>query len=144
VPLVNGAGNTGAPATPRLVEFYNAAQDHYFITAAPNEIADLDAGAHPGRERTGLAFDADAPDARGASAVCRFYIPPALGDSHFYSASAEECSRGRSSAYLPRSRRGRRSSGIGMGRMALTLAPPVFPVGTHIREKSAAAMMRTD
>ena len=93
VPLVNGAGNTPAQATPRLVEFYNGAQDHYFITAAPNEIADLDAGVHPGWERTGLAFNADAPDAHGASAVCRFYIPPALGDSHFYSASAEECSR---------------------------------------------------
>ena len=95
VALVNGAGNTAAPATPRLVEFHNAAQDHYFVTAAPNEIADLDAGAHPGWERTGLAFDADAPDARGASAICRFYIPPALGDSHFYSASAEECARTR-------------------------------------------------
>jgi hypothetical protein len=33
---------------------------------------------------------------------------------------------------------------MGIGRMALTLAPPVFPAGTQMREKSAAAMIRTD
>lgn len=31
--------------------------------------------------------------------------------------------------YCVRSRRGRRSSGTGMGRNALTFAPPVFPTG---------------
>jgi hypothetical protein len=84
-----------APASVRLVEFYNAAQDHYFVTAAPNEIADLDAGVHPGWERTGLSFNVNASDVDGANPVCRFYIPPALGDSHFYSASADECLRTR-------------------------------------------------
>ena len=93
--LAYGPVDSAVQATPRLVEFYNAAQDHYFITVAPDEIADLDAGVHPGWERTGLAFNAQAPDPGGASAVCRFYIPPTLGDSHFYSASAEECSRTR-------------------------------------------------
>ena len=28
---------------------------------------------------------------RGANPVCRFYLPPANGDSHFYSASPAEC-----------------------------------------------------
>jgi hypothetical protein len=79
------------PVTVPVVEFYNAAQDHYFVTAAPAEIADLDSGAHAGWARTGLSFDAYATPASGASPVCRFYIPPALGDSHFYSASPAEC-----------------------------------------------------
>jgi hypothetical protein len=29
--------------------------------------------------------------AEGTSPVCRFYLPPQNGDSHFYSASAAEC-----------------------------------------------------
>jgi hypothetical protein len=81
----------GTPVTVGVVEFYNRAQDHYFITAAPAEIADLDGGLHAGWTRTGLSFNAYAQPASGASAVCRFYIPPALGDSHFYSASPAEC-----------------------------------------------------
>jgi hypothetical protein len=81
----------GAPATVTVVEFYNRAQDHYFITAAPAEIADLDGGVHAGWARTGLSFTAYAQPAGGASPVCRFYIPPGLGDSHFYSASPAEC-----------------------------------------------------
>ena len=83
----------GTPITVGVVEYYNAAQDHYFITAAPAEIADLDSGVHTGWTRTGLSFDAYATPASGASAVCRFYIPPVLGDSHFYSASPAECAQ---------------------------------------------------
>jgi len=83
----------GTPVTVPVVEFYNAAQDHYFMTAAPSEIADLDSGLHAGWTRTGLSFNANAAPASGTSAVCRFYIPPALGDSHFYSASADECAK---------------------------------------------------
>lgn len=82
---------TGAPVVAPVVEFYNAAQDHYFIAAAPAEIADLDSGVHAGWTRTGQAFNAYAAATSGASPVCRFYIPPQLGDSHFYSASSSEC-----------------------------------------------------
>jgi mono/diheme cytochrome c family protein len=77
------------------VEFYHAAFDHYFVSAAPAEIAALDAGTTiRGWTRTGGTFrvwpgTAGAP--AGASPVCRFYIPPAFGDSHFYSASPSEC-----------------------------------------------------
>lgn len=81
------------PVTIAVVEFYNAGQDHYFITAAPAEISDLDHGVHPGWVRTGLGFNAYAAATTGASPVCRFYIPPALGDSHFYSASPAECAQ---------------------------------------------------
>ena len=81
----------GVPVTLPVIEFYDAAQDHYFMTAAPAEIADLDGGVHAGWARTGLSFDAYAGAAGGGNPVCRFYIPPGLGDSHFYSASSAEC-----------------------------------------------------
>ncbi|HVO88805.1 MAG TPA: hypothetical protein VMV45_09700 [Casimicrobiaceae bacterium] len=80
-----------APTTTPVVEFYNAARDHYFISAAPSEIADLDSGVHPGWQRTGLTFNAYAGPGAPASPVCRFYLPPENGDSHFYSASPVEC-----------------------------------------------------
>lgn len=81
------------PATISVVEYYNAGQDHYFITASAAEIADLDRGVHAGWARTGLGFKAFAAATGGASPVCRFYIPPAFGDSHFYSASPAECAQ---------------------------------------------------
>jgi len=80
-------------ATITLVEFYNAAQDHYFMSSALAEIADLDNGVHPGWVRTGYSFNAYAAASDAASPVCRFYIPPAQGDSHFYSASPAECAQ---------------------------------------------------
>jgi len=36
---------------PVVVEFYNAALDHYFLTADVQEISDLDNGVHPGWKR---------------------------------------------------------------------------------------------
>jgi hypothetical protein len=83
----------GTAATVQVVEFYNAARDHYFISAAAAEIADLDSGVHAGWTRTGRGFKAYATAASGASPVCRFYIPPPYGDSHFYSASPAECAQ---------------------------------------------------
>jgi hypothetical protein len=76
------------------VEFYNAALDHYFTTAIPGEIAALDGGQQAGWARTGDSFVAwvsVAVAAGGATPVCRIYIPPAFGNSHFYSASPAEC-----------------------------------------------------
>lgn len=80
----------------RVVEFYNAALDHYFISALAADIAALDGGALKGWSRTGLGFDAWDGAAAGTSPVCRFYLPPAAGDSHFYSASPAECDAVRS------------------------------------------------
>ena len=51
----------------------------------------MDAGAFPGWTRTGLTFRAYPQAFGNASPVCRFYIPPGYGDSHFYSASPAEC-----------------------------------------------------
>ena len=83
---------TLAPSVaPLVVEYYHAAYDHYFITAAPDEQAGLDAGVFAGWARTGLSFRALPPGAAGSNPVCRMYLPPGYGDSHFYSASPDEC-----------------------------------------------------
>lgn len=78
-------------ATVTVVEYYNVAQDHYFISSLPADINALDTGVFKGWARTGRTFEAYAAPTGNASPVCRFYIPPAQGDSHFYSASPAEC-----------------------------------------------------
>ena len=84
-----------APVTfATAVEYHHAAFDHYFITAGTAEIAALDAGiAIQGWLRTGQQFKvwSTAAGLAGASPVCRYYIPPENGNSHFYSASPSEC-----------------------------------------------------
>jgi hypothetical protein len=79
-----------ARATGVAVEYYWAALDHYFVTADPDEVAALDAGAFQGWVRTGGAFGVSAAPAAGASPVCRFYLPPPQ-NTHFFSASPAEC-----------------------------------------------------
>jgi serine protease len=78
------------PAVP-VTEYYWAARDHYFITANPAEIAALDAAPPGGWARTGQSFGAYAQASGITSRACRFYIPAAYGDSHYFSASPEEC-----------------------------------------------------
>ena len=75
----------------RVVEFYNATLDHYFISARQADIEALDSGRFAGWSRTGATFDVYPSFVSGTSPVCRFYLPPALGDSHFLSASPVEC-----------------------------------------------------
>ena len=89
---------TPAAANPNkktlVVEYYFAGYDDYFITANQPEIEALDNGAHPGWVRTGLTFLAYADPSvapAGASPVCRFYLLPQFGDSHFYSADPADC-----------------------------------------------------
>jgi hypothetical protein len=84
-------GDAVAPPTATAVEYYWAAHDHYFVTADPAEIAALDASPPGGWARTGLTFGAYAGPTVDSSPVCRFYIPPIYGDSHWYSASPAEC-----------------------------------------------------
>jgi hypothetical protein len=81
----------GTSTNTAVVEFYDAALDHYFMTVLANEIQGLDQGRFPGWMRTGETFNAYARARPGASPVCRFYLPPGYGDSHFYSGSADEC-----------------------------------------------------
>lgn len=80
-----------APPKAQVVEYYNATLDHYFVSALAADIEALDSGALAGWVRTGQAFGAYLEPAAGASPVCRFYLPPGNGDSHFYSASPAEC-----------------------------------------------------
>ncbi len=84
---------TGATVPVTLVEYYNAALDHYFLTWASAEIALLDAGTTiRGWTRTGKTIKALLYGVSGASAVCRIYIPPGKGDGHYYGRDANECS----------------------------------------------------
>jgi serine protease len=81
------------PVPSEVVEFYNVALDHYFISANAQEIHDVDTGIHAGWQRTGFSFSAYLASVAGSNPVCRFYIPPANGDSHFFSASPTECAQ---------------------------------------------------
>ncbi|MFO1399545.1 MAG: hypothetical protein U1F48_21040 [Burkholderiales bacterium] len=86
------ASVTAGPPIALAVEFYNAALDHYFITHIGNEIAILDAGVQiQGWARTGQSFSVYAAAGAATSPVCRFYIPPDKGNSHFYGRGSAEC-----------------------------------------------------
>jgi hypothetical protein len=89
------AASGSVPAAPvTAVEFYNATLDHYFVSALAPDIDALDEGRIAGWQRTGYTFRVY-PAAAGAPAaaqpVCRYYIPPEHGNSHFISAFATEC-----------------------------------------------------
>jgi len=93
--LTFGPGVSGINA---LIEYHSSALDDYFLTAVPNEIEALDSGTLPGWQRTGYSVVAwTSPIAAGQrppadlTPVCRLYIPPIDGDSHFYSVSKAEC-----------------------------------------------------
>jgi hypothetical protein len=75
-----------------IVEFYSRGRNHYFMTGDAQEMLKLDSGIE--WERTGGAFMAFVPGTQMAELhpVCRFYGLPQAGlDSHFFSASAQEC-----------------------------------------------------
>lgn len=85
-------GVGGAVTTVDVVEYYNPSLDHYFITWIAPEEANLDAGATPTRwSRTGYSFRAYALPQTGTSPVCRYYLPPEFGDSHFFGRGSAEC-----------------------------------------------------
>jgi hypothetical protein len=85
-------GFGGAVTPVDVVEYYNASLDHYFITWIAAEQANLDAGKTPTKWlRTGYSFHAYAAPQTGTSPVCRYYLPPAFGDSHFFGRGTAEC-----------------------------------------------------
>jgi hypothetical protein len=94
---VSGVGIAAPPPAPTVdvVEFFNAALEHYFLTAVADEAAAIDAGkVGPGWARTGHAFRAYPLDtqASGTMPVCRFFGTPGTGPSaHFFTADAAEC-----------------------------------------------------
>ena len=79
------------PAKVTAIEFYHAGLDHYFVAASAQDIFDLDTGVQQGWSRTGESFVVWNGATGNAGPVCRYYIPPGYGDSHFFSASAQEC-----------------------------------------------------
>jgi hypothetical protein len=83
----------GAPSPSKLtsVEFYHAGFDHYFVAASAQDIIDLDTGVHPGWARTSYTFQVWDSAGGNTNPVCRYYIPPGYGDSHFFSAAPDEC-----------------------------------------------------
>ena len=83
------------------VEYYHADLGHYFISASAPDLEALESGRLPGWQRTGFTFPA-APSATALPGtvpfgstpmlpLCRFYLPPGVGNSHFLSASPQEC-----------------------------------------------------
>lgn len=83
-----------------VVEYYNAALDHYFMTPLANEIALCDAGQPPcrGWVRTGEQFRADAAgqylvlDNTSVFPVCRLFNDNYAGTStHFYALQNGGC-----------------------------------------------------
>ncbi|MEP7207638.1 MAG: CAP domain-containing protein [Casimicrobiaceae bacterium] len=92
VTVIDPAAAAPAPTSVVVVEFYNASLDHYFISWGAAEIANLDAGRTPTRwTRTGFTFTTSTALQPGASPVCRYYIPPGKGDSHFFGRGIQEC-----------------------------------------------------
>ena len=94
--LLAAAAFNGKAAIPTselavAVEFYHAALDHYFITAEPAEIADLDSGVHTGWTRTGYRFSVIKRGSSypGTMPMCRFWS--GMLSSHFYTAKPSEC-----------------------------------------------------
>lgn len=73
------------------IEYYREEADHYFVTASLDEQVALDEGRFPGWGRTGLSFRVLPRSLPGSTAVCRFYLPPASGGSHFYGRDPVEC-----------------------------------------------------
>jgi hypothetical protein len=93
----------GAPLPRRTVDTsviaieyvrYYADTVHYFLTVSDEEKGYLDTGRLFGWQRTGEAFwvyPVNSSQA-GTTPVCRYYGRPEAGlDTHFYSASPEEC-----------------------------------------------------
>jgi len=87
-----------ARADDEAVEYWHAGFDHYFLTAVPAEMKVLDSGQIAGWIRTGQRFAVNEGSSFPelppfVSRVCRFYLPPEHGDSHFFSASPAECAQ---------------------------------------------------
>ncbi|MFO1322554.1 MAG: DUF1800 family protein [Burkholderiales bacterium] len=95
IALAVASPSQAAEPTAQSVEFYNAALNHYFVTAFPEEAAALDKGTPvAGWTRTGVVWNAwmSSGDNANAVPVCRFFGTPNRGpNSHFYTADAAEC-----------------------------------------------------
>jgi hypothetical protein len=83
-------GGAASPAA-LAVEFYHAHLDHYFVSSSLPDIVALATGHFLGWTPTTEDLPVAIAHKTDTQPVCRFYIPPAFGDSHFHSASSTEC-----------------------------------------------------
>ena len=84
--------DVGVSSSVAVVEYYSPALDHYFMTAAADEIDLIERGLRGDWQRTGHRFKAwlRASDASPfAKPVCRFYSTGV--NSHFYTGDPKEC-----------------------------------------------------
>jgi hypothetical protein len=90
--LLLGPAPARAQTTIRVIEYYHAAFDHYFVTGIADEIAKLDNGTFAGWARTGQQFLAYPTGTVATVPTCRFFST-AFGakSSHFYTPNAAEC-----------------------------------------------------
>jgi len=73
------------------IEYHHSRFNHYFVTADPDEIAALDAGAFEGWARTHATFRV-APATPPESPTCRFFgVGFGPLSSHFYTPYPDEC-----------------------------------------------------
>ena len=87
-----GGVGVSLPVVPvTAVEFHHGGLDHYFISDLAPDIDALDSGRIAGWTRTGGAFKVWPISMGFLNDVCRYYIPPEHGNSHFFSASKAEC-----------------------------------------------------
>jgi hypothetical protein len=82
-----------AAQSPTAVEFIQNDCGHYFVTASPSEVANLDGGVFPGWSRTGHEFEVFPAGTPGCAGVCRFWSGQTYApkSSHFYTPYGGEC-----------------------------------------------------
>ena len=87
-----GTGAVTGSNVVRVIEYYHAVFDHYFMTAIADEITKLDNGTFAGWARTGHSFNVFVLGTPGTVDECRFFST-AFGpkSSHFYTPFAGEC-----------------------------------------------------
>jgi Repeat of unknown function (DUF5648) len=88
-----GVGPVTLSDTVRVIEYYHPVFNHYFITAIPAEIANLDTGALSNDwNRTGEAFDVFVSGLAGTTPTCRnFSATFAPRSSHYYGTTPSQC-----------------------------------------------------
>jgi len=103
-PFITFRGMSWIPFNPYeiVIEYRHAASDRYFMTMLAAEIEALGDGRVPGWTRTGDGlvawinryydpYEMGEMPPKDLRPVCRLYLPPPGGPTHFYSASKEEC-----------------------------------------------------